>query len=125
MHSYPSLPYKVSPRGIHAHACELRLQAKLKFKAFGERYATSAGVAPWNEKWNKYKGKLIIAASCSVTDGRTHSALLAHLERSQLPACMTYQPAALQTNPKPWKHINALSRMPCQPAALQTLDHLA
>lgn len=69
MHSYPSLPYKVSPRGIHAHACELRLQAKLKFKAFGERYATSAGVAPWNEKWNKYKGKLIIAASCSVTDG--------------------------------------------------------
>ena len=58
------------PRGMPAHACELRLQAKLKFKAFGERYATSAGVAPWNEKWNKYKGKLTrLIPALSVSQG--------------------------------------------------------
>ena len=61
-----------------AHACELRLQAKLKFKAFGERYATSAGVAPWNEKWNKYKGKIILAKS-----------------RSALPAILVWGPSCL------------------------------
>ena len=77
-----------------AHACELPPQAKLKFKAFGERYATSAGVAPWNEKWNKYKGKLT-RLRCQQVKGSPSTACTP--ERSQQPACMLCQPAALQT----------------------------